>query len=94
MQQLSWLVEKSTGNAPDAYLKQLQQKILECDRKGATNASIPLSETLRPACYTAGNTLIECRCAAHISQAGLIQTQWDACCCQQTRPSMPCGCWR
>ena len=42
-------MEKSTGNAPDAYLKQLQQKILECDRKGATNASIPLSERIFPA---------------------------------------------
>lgn len=49
MQQLSWLVEKSTGASPDSYLKQLQQKILECDRKGPTNASIPLSEL--PCCW-------------------------------------------
>lgn len=46
MQQLSWLVEKSSGNAPESFLKQLQQKILECDRKGPTNASIPLNETM------------------------------------------------
>ena len=66
MQQLSWLVEKSTGNAPDSYLKQLQQKILECDRKGATNASIPLSKSLASTCSTAGNRLLPaCKRCAH-----------------------------
>ena len=65
VQQLSWLVEKSTGNAPDSYLKQLQQKILECDRKGATNASIPLSKSLASTCSTAGNGCFQHASAVH-----------------------------
>lgn len=44
VQQLSWLVEKSAGVSSDSYVKQLQHKILECDRKGPSNASIPLGE--------------------------------------------------
>lgn len=72
MQQLSWLVEKSTGNAPDSYLKQLQQKILECDRKGATNASIPLSKTSHCTCQTTGSLPCQCAHAACTPQRALI----------------------
>jgi hypothetical protein len=69
VQQLSWLVEKSTGNAPDAYLKQLQQKILECDRKGATNASIPLSKRLQPRAVLPAIVCFPRSCCTQITSA-------------------------
>ena len=49
--QLTWLIEKSTGIAPESYLKKLQKSILECDRKGPRNADIPsggFCQAIRP----------------------------------------------
>lgn len=47
-QQLSWLIEKSSGTASDSYLRQLQQRILECDRQGPLNATLPSDEDTAP----------------------------------------------
>lgn len=46
--QLTWLIEKSTDTADDAYLRKLQQNILECDRRGALNANLPSGAPLGP----------------------------------------------
>jgi len=44
-EQLTWLIEKSSGVAPESYLRKLQQNILECDRRGPLNANLPSDET-------------------------------------------------
>ena len=44
MDQLTWLVEQSTGTATPAYLAQLQARIEQCDRAGGANARLPTAE--------------------------------------------------
>ena len=36
---------KASGVAPASYMNQLQQQIIECDKKGGSDASIPAGET-------------------------------------------------
>ncbi len=48
--QLTWLVTKSTGIASNAYLRQLQEKIVVCDRKGPRNIDVPPGEPTHTHC--------------------------------------------
>jgi hypothetical protein len=40
------MATQACGNAPNAYLAQLQQKIDECDAAGLHNADVPNDEDL------------------------------------------------